>query len=82
MYIAKAVIATVLILLAVAFAIALVKSADVGAILEWVIAFGFTLYLLTFYFDLRQTKGREKGELSRERVMANGAGLRRPTIAG
>lgn len=33
------------------------------AVLEWVIAFGFTLYLLTFYYDLRLSKNVEKGEL-------------------
>ncbi|EEB92337.1 hypothetical protein MPER_09171 [Moniliophthora perniciosa FA553] len=56
-YRAKAAIAGILILLAIAFAVALFKSTDVGGILEWVIAAGFTLYLLTFYFDLRQSMG-------------------------
>lgn len=82
MYKWKAFIATMLILLAVAFAVALFKKPDVGAVLEWVISFGFTFYLLSFYFDLRNTKNRDRGELSRENVMVSGAGLRRPTIAG
>jgi hypothetical protein len=68
--------------LAAAFAGAMYKSVDAGAVLEWVISLGFTFYLLTFYFDLRQSKGRHKGELSRDRVIATGAGLRRPTVAG
>ena len=38
------------------------------AILEWVIAFGFVFYLLTFYFDLRMSKGMHKGDLSKERL--------------
>ncbi|KAK7044123.1 hypothetical protein VNI00_007840 [Paramarasmius palmivorus] len=71
-YRAKAVIAGILILLAIAFGVALFKSTDVGGVLEWVIAFGFTLYLLTFYFDLRQSKGVHKGELSAERLAAEG----------
>ena len=47
------------------------------AILEWVIALGFTFYLATFYFDLRLSKGVEKGELAREKLVggANGPGL-------
>lgn len=75
-YRAKAIIAGILILLAIAFAVALFKSTDVGGILEWIIAFGFTLYLLTFYFDLRQSKGVHKGQLSAERLAENGYGPR------
>ena len=40
------------------------------AVLEWTIAFGFTFYLLTFFFDLRMSKGVSRGELSRERLLA------------
>lgn len=40
------------------------------AIIEWTIAFGFTFYLLTFFFDLRMSKGVHKGELSRQRLLA------------
>lgn len=39
-------------------------------VLEWVIAFGFVFYLLTFYFDLRMSKGMEKGDLSKEKLTA------------
>lgn len=39
------------------------------AILEWIIAFGFTLYLLTFFYDLKQAKSMHKGQLSRERML-------------
>ncbi|KAF9000711.1 Frag1/DRAM/Sfk1 [Cyathus striatus] len=63
-YTAKAIIATLLILLSFAFGVALYKAIDVGAILEWTISFGFTLYLLTFFYDLRQSRGVEKGELT------------------
>ena len=46
------------------------------AILEWAIAFGFTFYLLTFWFDLRQARGVRKGEMfSRRRVQMRGAGV-------
>ncbi|KAF8896588.1 Frag1/DRAM/Sfk1 [Infundibulicybe gibba] len=70
-YIAKAIIAGILILLAIAFAVALYTKPDVGAVLEWTISFGFTFYLLTFYYDLRQSKGVHKGELNREKLLAN-----------
>jgi hypothetical protein len=39
-----------------------------AGILEWIIAFGFVFYLLTFYFDLRMSKGMHKGDLSREKL--------------
>ena len=41
-----------------------------AAIVEWTIAFGFTFYLLTFFWDLRMSKGVRRGELSRERLLA------------
>ncbi|KAL4248003.1 hypothetical protein ABKN59_002352 [Abortiporus biennis] len=69
-YIAKGTIATILILLAIAFAVALFQATDVGAVLEWTIAFGYTFYLLTFFFDLRMAKGVHRGELSKERMLA------------
>lgn len=69
-YWAKSIIAGVLILLAIAFAITLYYIPDVGGILEWTIAFGYTFYLLTFYYDLRMAKGVEKGQLSRERIIS------------
>ncbi|KAF5367073.1 hypothetical protein D9758_003914 [Tetrapyrgos nigripes] len=64
----KAIIAGILIVLAIAFAVELFNNVDVGGILEWCIAFGFTVYLLTFYFDLRQSKGVHKGELRPENL--------------
>ncbi|KAG6857215.1 hypothetical protein H0H87_007634 [Tephrocybe sp. NHM501043] len=69
-YIAKAIIAGLLILLSIAFAATLFVKPDVGAILEWIIAFGFTFYLLTFVYDLRQAKGVPKGQYKRERMLA------------
>ena len=41
------------------------------AVLEWVIAFGFTFYLLTFVYDLRLSKGVADGELTREKLCEN-----------
>jgi len=73
-YIMKAIIATILILLAFAFGVALYKSVDTGAILEWTIAFGYTLFLLTFFYDLRQAKGAHKGQYGTERSRINGYG--------
>ncbi|KAI0707417.1 Frag1/DRAM/Sfk1 family-domain-containing protein [Earliella scabrosa] len=69
-YAVKGSIAGILIILAVAFAVLLFASPDAGAIVEWTIAFGFTFYLLTFFWDLRMSKGVRRGELSRERLLA------------
>ncbi|PPR03679.1 hypothetical protein CVT24_007800, partial [Panaeolus cyanescens] len=66
-YIVKGVITLILIALSIAFAVTLFRATDVGAVLEWVIAFGFTFFLLTFVSDLRQSKNRERGELRRYR---------------
>jgi hypothetical protein len=43
--------------------IGLIKCIEL-AILEWIIAFGYTFYLLTFAYDLRLSKGVHKYELS------------------
>ncbi|KAF8577642.1 hypothetical protein K439DRAFT_1664126 [Ramaria rubella] len=51
-YIAKSLIVSVLIILAIAFGSTLDSRNNVAAVLEWVIAFGFTLYLLTIVYDL------------------------------
>lgn len=34
------------------------------AVIEWIIAFGFTFYILSFAYDLRLSKGVHKFELS------------------
>ncbi|TRM70351.1 Frag1/DRAM/Sfk1 [Schizophyllum amplum] len=62
-YMIKSVLATVLIVLAIAFGITLYYYNDVGAILEWTISFLYTFYLLTFFFDLRASRHVRKGEL-------------------
>ncbi|KAG9032170.1 hypothetical protein FRB95_001797 [Tulasnella sp. JGI-2019a] len=62
-YILKAILAGLLIILAIAFAICLYRAQNPAAILEWTISFGYTFYLLTFWLDLRQSKGVSKGEL-------------------
>ncbi|TFK94035.1 hypothetical protein K466DRAFT_510385 [Polyporus arcularius HHB13444] len=69
-YLAKGIIAGILILLAIAFAVLLFTATDAGAVVEWTIAFGFTFYLLTFFWDLRMSKGVHRGELSRTRILA------------
>ncbi|KAH9949962.1 Frag1/DRAM/Sfk1 family-domain-containing protein [Amylocystis lapponica] len=87
-YIAKGVIAILLILCAIAFAIALYQAPNVGAILEWVIAFGYTFYLLTFFYDLRMARGVHKGELSEQRLLSmqqnggNGVAMQEANAAG
>ncbi|KAJ7352409.1 Frag1/DRAM/Sfk1 [Mycena albidolilacea] len=65
-YIVKGVIVSILVILAIAFGAALFtrKADNAGAILEWTISLGFTFYLLTFYFDLRQAKGVPRGQLN------------------
>ncbi|KAJ7454710.1 Frag1/DRAM/Sfk1 [Mycena latifolia] len=63
-YVAKGLIAGILVILAVAFGITLFSAPSAGAVLEWTISLGFTFYLLTFYYDLRQAKGVPKGALT------------------
>ncbi|KAF7312077.1 hypothetical protein MIND_00220000 [Mycena indigotica] len=67
-YFAKGLIALVLVVLAVAFGVMLFKGLNAGAVLEWAISFMFTFYLLTFYYDLRQAKGVQKGQLNARTV--------------
>jgi len=56
-YMAKGIISALLVILAIVFAVMLFRTdtagLDTGAIIEWVIALGFNLYLLTFWYDLR-----------------------------
>jgi len=52
----KGTIALALILLSVAFGVAMYKAPEVGAVLEWVIAFGFAFYLISYFWDLRLSK--------------------------
>ena len=72
-YYAKAVFTFVLIVLAIAFGVLLVtrRQQNAAAILEWTISFGYTFYLLTFWWDMRQSKGIESGEWKAD---ANGDG--------
>ncbi|KAF8520259.1 Frag1/DRAM/Sfk1, partial [Hysterangium stoloniferum] len=51
-YIAKGTTVLVLVALSIAFGACLDNKIDVAAVLEWLIGFGFTFYLLTFVFDL------------------------------
>ncbi|KIL67468.1 hypothetical protein M378DRAFT_185555 [Amanita muscaria Koide BX008] len=71
-YMAKAIIAGVLIILAIVFAVTLYKAKNVGAVIEWVIGFGFTFYIITLFFDLRVSKGKQRGELSKPRFLSSG----------
>jgi hypothetical protein len=62
-YIIKSVVVSLLVAAGIAFYILLVKGRhyEVAAVIEWIIAGGFTLYLLTFWYDLRQSKGVKRG---------------------
>ncbi|KAG8801599.1 hypothetical protein FRC17_006605 [Serendipita sp. 399] len=79
-YIAKGIICVVLVALAILFTTFLsmgrsVRAGmDVASVLEWVIGFGFTLYLLTFWYDLRQAaeKNDEHDQLKRMKELQNG----------
>ncbi|KAF8550344.1 hypothetical protein OG21DRAFT_1514124 [Imleria badia] len=64
-YIAKAVIGLTLVVLAIVFGVTLFYAPDVGGVVEWLIAFGFSFYLLTFVYDLRMARVRV-GEVSEE----------------
>ena len=68
----KAVLLVVEGVLSIAFAVCLgTHRATAGAVLEWVIAFIFTLYVLTFCFDLRP-KARTKSALAKEGALSEG----------
>lgn len=59
-YIAKASLLTLEGSFSIGFAIcAALKRETAGAVLEWIISFVFTFYLITFYFDLRPEAGAE-----------------------
>ncbi|KAG6888929.1 hypothetical protein C0995_004942 [Termitomyces sp. Mi166 len=77
-YIMKASIASILIMLAIAFAVTLFKSTDAGGVLEWTIAFGFTFYILTFFYDLRQAKGVRKGQYKKSQIRGGSDGDMQP----
>ncbi|KIY51818.1 hypothetical protein FISHEDRAFT_36404 [Fistulina hepatica ATCC 64428] len=62
-YIVKAVIASTLIIWSIVFAATLYTAYNVGAVFEWMIAFGFTAYILTFWYDFRQSRNFSKGAL-------------------
>ncbi|KAH8104268.1 Frag1/DRAM/Sfk1 family-domain-containing protein [Phellopilus nigrolimitatus] len=68
-YLFKAVFAVILISLAIPFGVLIDSShRDPGAIIEWTIALLYTFYLLSFWWDLRQSGHFEKDELSPERL--------------
>ena len=71
-YAGKAVLLVVEGVLSIGFAVCLgTHRPTVGAALEWVIAFVFTLYVLTFFFDLRP-KARTKSVLAKEKALSEG----------
>ena len=59
----KLMLVIILIILAVAFGVTLRSRINAAAVLEWTISFLFTFYILTYFYDLRQSKGNRKGEL-------------------
>ena len=65
-YILKAALTVILVILAIAFG-ALIgsdsgSSQDVAAVIELSIAFGFTIYVLSFGWDLDMSRGVRRGE--------------------
>lgn len=68
----KAFLAVILIAAAIAFGATLGRKQNVAGIIEWAISFGFTFYLLTFWSDLRASRNVSAGELTREKLIANG----------
>lgn len=70
----KAVLAVALTAAAIAFGSLLGSGTEtnVAAVIEWSIAFGFTIYLLTFWTDLRASKGISKGEMNVQRLAEMG----------
>ncbi|KAG8757898.1 hypothetical protein FRC14_001248 [Serendipita sp. 396] len=75
-YVTKGIICAVLVALAVLFTTFLSLGRrvpagyDAAGVLEWVIAFGFTLYLLTFWYDLRQAADKEDEHEQLKRIKA------------
>ena len=65
-YVAKAVIGFTLVLLAIVFGVTLFYAENAGGVVEWTIAFGFTLYLLTFAYDLQMAKVAVAGQANKE----------------
>lgn len=63
-YVVKGIIAGILIILAIVYAACFKTATNVAAVIEWIIAFGFTFYILSFAYDLRLSKGVHKFELS------------------
>lgn len=59
----KLVLVIILLALAIAFGVNLGRRINAAAVLEWTISFLFTFYILTYFYDLRQSKGNRKGEL-------------------
>ncbi|KAN0085652.1 Frag1/DRAM/Sfk1 [Tylopilus felleus] len=57
-YIAKAVIGLTLVVFGIVFGVTFFYAPNVGGVVEWLIGFGFTFYLLTFAYDLRMAKVR------------------------
>ena len=64
----------ILTVLAVAFAALLFTRSqpNTAAIIEWVIAFGYTFYLLTFWWDMRGSKDVASGEYGFKDVRSAG----------
>jgi len=44
------------------------------AVFEWIIAIGYTFYLLTFWYDLRPSKGVNKGDTEKPSTLRGGVG--------
>ena len=76
----KLVVIIVEVILAIVFAVTTFNGRqNVGAIFEWIIAFVFTFYVLTFFVDLlpaaRSTQERSNAELMRLKGSENGGAM-------
>jgi len=66
MYVAKTVVASTLVLLAVVFGLTAYQAPNVGGVLEWVMGFEFTSYLLVFGYELGKARDVRAGEGGKE----------------
>ncbi|KAI9455499.1 Frag1/DRAM/Sfk1 [Boletus coccyginus] len=66
-YVAKAVVVLTLVVLGIVFEVARRWAPNVAGVVEWLIGFGLTFYLLTFAYDLRMASVTV-GEVSKERI--------------
>ncbi|CAE6360634.1 hypothetical protein BN14_03585 [Rhizoctonia solani AG-1 IB] len=73
-YVSKLIIVVIEIGLSIAFGITMYRGSNLAAaVLEWIIAYVFVFFLLTFYFDLRPAAGSPKGKYDVSRIIGAGS---------